>query len=1020
MSETTQQRSFTVGEVSPELFARSDLRSFYSALRECLNCVPQREGGLKRRFGTTFVGEVGNVSIVPLVRGEKRYVILIPKEAGGSLEVFGFDETGLVDIRVSYPSTSGILDYFYTAKGATILLNEVRGESRAETPIAHPLGVEVSLDEDIIRIRPLGNSFGNAARETYGSETLVGTPTNIVVPSANGSRTLYRVLAVVDGEQTGYLHSVKDDVVFKGYDSDGRMKLAKNEFNNLLKINNRRYYAIKSDGESAELFWERTVSSEEYYKTSNRMNLDEDDTVRLVSLDWQRKNDDPDDHPQMEFPPGVADVWEIYKSTDAGANFGLLAAYAGSNFFDPNTDADSTVKPPPLTNPFQEDYPSLGTSYRQGTVYAGFNTDPRRIVMSRIGTDYDFNTSGNLTAASPVDVRLSGEGEREIRALSAGKSLFIGTESGEVLMGDRGSVASDALIAFEATSNGTARVKPQRLGNSVFYVHRSGRTIYANRFNETEGDQTGYDTLIFSPSRFRNASPDQLAFQKGVSDVLWVLDSDGVVHSLTFDEKENVRAWATHDFGGKVKELKQIATGKDDELLMVVERDGKHSLERLITAPVGGHFLDSNLFQRTEEKVDVIADERVDIDELEKISLIADGYSYNNYDGKEGVLKKTTVTQKGRIINTPDDTTYNFTPTDGAIKVFPRTKRVAGTLGTLPERNEAVSFIQLKGAVTVSDFKINGVIQGDGEKVLPANTRIDVPFGTFENPTLTTYDENHLEGDHVFDVKAQGNSLVIRTANDAVWSNLTNIDGGGVVKGGSSFTVPAGTEILFSTTSPTHTLVAEKKQIRSPGRAGRFDFSLKLGGSDFIKRRVGTSAENLGFLDLFADKGFSTNFFRALDGVLLFSTDNKNPNFLIEAVRSAISIPEPANEISLGLEFPARIRSMPVRSTNRNDDLMGEPVNINRVVVYTLDTPGFQVKLDGNTETDATDRTVGESMTTPIEAKTGPQETAIEGDYREEADIIIEQNRPLPLHVLSWRLEGDFIEGNHSRRRRRG
>ena len=49
--------SFTSGEFSPKLDARADQQKYKSALRQCLNLMAYKTGGLTRRPGTQMIGQ---------------------------------------------------------------------------------------------------------------------------------------------------------------------------------------------------------------------------------------------------------------------------------------------------------------------------------------------------------------------------------------------------------------------------------------------------------------------------------------------------------------------------------------------------------------------------------------------------------------------------------------------------------------------------------------------------------------------------------------------------------------------------------------------------------------------------------------------------------------------------------------------------------------------------------------------------------------------------------------------------
>jgi hypothetical protein len=54
------QKSFSAGEISPEMVARTDLDGYHSALKTCLNFIVSPTGDVKNRAGTKFVKETKN------------------------------------------------------------------------------------------------------------------------------------------------------------------------------------------------------------------------------------------------------------------------------------------------------------------------------------------------------------------------------------------------------------------------------------------------------------------------------------------------------------------------------------------------------------------------------------------------------------------------------------------------------------------------------------------------------------------------------------------------------------------------------------------------------------------------------------------------------------------------------------------------------------------------------------------------------------------------------------------------
>jgi hypothetical protein len=64
------QQSFNAGELSPLMYARSDVAKYKNGLTKCLNAVPLVQGGWARRSGTYYVAPTKANGAARLVRFE--------------------------------------------------------------------------------------------------------------------------------------------------------------------------------------------------------------------------------------------------------------------------------------------------------------------------------------------------------------------------------------------------------------------------------------------------------------------------------------------------------------------------------------------------------------------------------------------------------------------------------------------------------------------------------------------------------------------------------------------------------------------------------------------------------------------------------------------------------------------------------------------------------------------------------------------------------------------------------------
>ena len=779
--------------------------------------------------GIPFYEKVGFTSepdIVTFVRNGKNHVLTIPKSGDFDLKarLSELDE----DEEITSFEAQGYIDDFETDEGRLVLLDSIDNITREEKPFNHPIGRVIQKAEPLNAVN-FTEMLQETARRTYSNlvdDDLHPSYTNAdgALNNSNTERFIvkYRITGLIGGKEVLYFSrgdTFSWKVVLKDYLADGSLqvgdfkrldndsapiRVSNNDSNSryipkgaeYLLCNDRGIAAlvtVLNDGDNNEdaiLRISNEVSETLSPRVGGGRRPSGAENFILISLDSAAPIKDgavdEDKLPTFRFEKeglGVFDSFNIYKSLSPGSPFGLLANTSSNKFVDPDPAGlapDLSKGPPPLIHPFLESYPEAGTTFGQRTIVTGIPIFPRRMFLSGIGDSFNFNAPRiNIgpNAASPINVDLSGDIEREIRVLSSGQSLFVGTESGEHIMGQNGNISALAVAAPQVTSEGTRKVRPVRVGNSTIYVQRSGRTLYASRFDEGVGNITSYELLKYSPSRFNESIPFKIATTKGVSNILWVATEDGKLHAMNYEEKENIQAWATCDLGqgSEVLDVRTISEGNDDVLLMVVKRKNGITLETLTMAPTGGEYLDSHI-----------------------------------------------------VFDTPPEGGYT---------------------------------------------KLMGL--------------------------------EHLKGQKV---AVTGDGFVDACEYD-----------------GTALTV-------------------------------------------------------------------------ASDGTL--------------------DLPEPRNRVVVGVEYGAKFESLPVESVTQRDSTLGENVNVNSATVYLLDTPGVQAGLPDSEITDATKREVVTDMEVPIQGKTGAQRISIVGDYREGTSIVIEQRRPLPLHFVSFKLEGDFLQGNPSRRRR--
>lgn len=180
-----------------------------------------------------------------------------------------------------------------------------------------------------------------------------------------------------------------------------------------------------------------------------------------------------------------------------------------------------------------------------------------------------------------------------IRWMSAGKSLALGTTGGEFNL--TASSLNEALTPSNVTvrretTNGSADIRPERIGAAVLYVQRAGRKIYEMAYS-FENDAFNSPELSLLARHVTQAGIKEIAFQAEPWAILWVVRMDGALLGLTYMRGQDVVGWHRHRIAGadaKVLSVAVIPGSGQDECWLAVERrvNGatKRSVERMAMA----------------------------------------------------------------------------------------------------------------------------------------------------------------------------------------------------------------------------------------------------------------------------------------------------------------------------------------------------------------------------------------------------------------------------------------------------
>jgi hypothetical protein len=588
------QKAFSAGELSPSLYARTDVAKYQTALRKCRNFYVMRHGGATNRPGTQYVGEVKDsskeVRLIPFVFNTTQtyclefgnlYMRVIKN--GEYIKLTSQAITGITNANPCVVTYSGSDTY---ANGDTVYISGIVG----------PIGTYLNGRQ--FKVANV-NTGSNTFELDYNDGTNVNSTSFGAYTSGGTLEEIYEIATPyleADLAQLKYVQSA--DVVNIVHPSYAPRRLART-------------------GDASWTLTTITFEPEVDYPTS--ITAVQNGTTGSTTYKYTVTAFDPltgQETPLKAVPPSGAYLatvangnanltatnsitvsWSLtslygYVAADLEFNiyreingvYGFIGVSSGvTSFVDTGYDIDTTDTPPRIVEDFNaaDDYPSTVTYYQQRLCLANTNNEIEKVWCSKTGNFYDFSTSQPIQDDDAVIFNLSGRQVNRVNHLVDLGVLIMFTESGEfVANGDQGgTLTPSAINSRQSSYNGSnSRLAPIVIGNSAIYVQSRGNNVRDINFKFESNDYTGDELSIYSAHLVDDFQLVDWAYQQIPHSILWMVRDDGTMLGMTYVREQQMLAWHQHDFeNGFVESVCSIPEGSEDTLYMTVLRiiDGK-------------------------------------------------------------------------------------------------------------------------------------------------------------------------------------------------------------------------------------------------------------------------------------------------------------------------------------------------------------------------------------------------------------------------------------------------------------
>lgn len=216
-------------------------------------------------------------------------------------------------------------------------------------------------------------------------------------------------------------------------------------------------------------------------------------------------------------------------------------------------------------------YPRAVSLYQQRLYAAGSNNFPGNIWASGTGLYFDFTPGTD--DADAFSYSAASDQVNEIVHLASSKILTVLTQ-GEEFSVSGGSSSAVTPTNIDITSQsifGCAQARPVRVANELIYAQRAGKKIRCMAY-DFNTDSFRSQNLTRLAAHITGPGIVDMAFQAEPNPVVWMVRSDGVLVSLTYDRDDNVCGFARHTTDGLYKSVCAIPGDDADIVQVVVQR----------------------------------------------------------------------------------------------------------------------------------------------------------------------------------------------------------------------------------------------------------------------------------------------------------------------------------------------------------------------------------------------------------------------------------------------------------------
>jgi hypothetical protein len=440
---TLDQKSFVSGEITPSLYARTDIVQYFSGLRTCLNFIIRKHGGAQNRPGTKYVATTkssGKVRLIPFV--------------------FNSDQTYMLEFGDKYMRVM--------RDGSRLAVSGVTAWNSGTSYVIGDVCSKTAVNYYCIQAHSNKDPATETAYWYPMTSSIYEIPTPYVVAD----------LPTLQYNQSG-------DVITLTHPTYPVMELARTGHVNwtLLAVTFApgiaapTNFATSAPG-SAQYYQVTAVKAETYEESLPTAELGS--ANETSNLTWDAVS-------------GALE-YNVYKKR--AGSFGFIGVASSNSFTDATITADTSETPPSARNPFSGagNYPSTSNYFQQRQMFANTNNDTEKVWGSRSANFKNMSVSSPLQDDDAVTFPLRGRQVNSIRHMvDLGKLIVLTSGSEWVVNGDAaGILRAGEVNPVQQSYNGCSFLRPIIINDTVLYVQARQNIVRDLKYQISIDGSDGY------------------------------------------------------------------------------------------------------------------------------------------------------------------------------------------------------------------------------------------------------------------------------------------------------------------------------------------------------------------------------------------------------------------------------------------------------------------------------------------------------------------------------------------------